>query len=156
VRSDPDLRNISDTARWVAIYRAIESERSDALCHDQPGRRLAGERGRRIADTLEFAKSQRLVVRCALGSVRSPRHRDIANAADMIVNLAAGLDTRPYRMDCRPAAVDRSRFTADARLQDGGAVTGDAPLRPRARAARPGERRRASRTLQPPERERAR
>ena len=50
-----DLRNISDTARWVAIYRAIESERPDALFHDPFARRLAGERGERIAETMEFA-----------------------------------------------------------------------------------------------------
>jgi O-methyltransferase involved in polyketide biosynthesis len=28
------LRNISDTAHWVAIYRALESERPDALFRD--------------------------------------------------------------------------------------------------------------------------
>jgi len=35
-----DLRNISDTARWVAIYRALESERKDAVFHDPFARRL--------------------------------------------------------------------------------------------------------------------
>jgi O-methyltransferase involved in polyketide biosynthesis len=38
------LRNISDTAHSVAIYRAIESERPDALFRDPFARRLGGER----------------------------------------------------------------------------------------------------------------
>src|SRR5678810_1338429 len=49
------VENISDTARWVAIYRALESERPDAVFHDPFARRLAGERGERIAATMEFA-----------------------------------------------------------------------------------------------------
>ena len=39
------FRNISDTARWVAVYRAIESERPDAWFRDPLAKRLAGERG---------------------------------------------------------------------------------------------------------------
>ena len=50
--SEPVLRNISDTARWVAFYRAMESERPDALFHDPYARRLAGERGEQIVRSL--------------------------------------------------------------------------------------------------------
>ena len=90
-----DLRNISDTARWVAIYRAIESERPDALFHDPFARRLAGERGERIAETMEF-NAWSFVAR----TVAFDRFIEdsIASGADMVLNLAAGLDTRPYRM----------------------------------------------------------
>jgi len=93
-----DLRNISDTARWVAIYRAIESERPDALFHDPFARRLAGERGERIAETMEFANRNAwsFVARTVVFD-RVIEH-SIASGADMVVNLAAGLDTRPYRM----------------------------------------------------------
>jgi O-methyltransferase involved in polyketide biosynthesis len=38
------IRDISDTARWVAMYRAIESERPDARFRDPFAGRLAGER----------------------------------------------------------------------------------------------------------------
>ena len=31
---EPPIRNISDTALWVAVYRAEESERPDAVFHD--------------------------------------------------------------------------------------------------------------------------
>jgi O-methyltransferase involved in polyketide biosynthesis len=41
------IRNVSDTARWVAMYRAQESARPDALFHDPWAERLGGDRGRR-------------------------------------------------------------------------------------------------------------
>src|SRR5213080_2363289 len=46
------IRNISDTARWMAFYRAMESERPDALFHDPYARFLAGERGKEILASL--------------------------------------------------------------------------------------------------------
>src|SRR5207247_651317 len=42
------IQHISDTARWVALYRAMESDRRDALFRDPYARRLAGERAERI------------------------------------------------------------------------------------------------------------
>ena len=42
------IRNVSDTALWVAIYRAMESERPDAIFRDPYARRLGGERGETI------------------------------------------------------------------------------------------------------------
>jgi O-methyltransferase involved in polyketide biosynthesis len=47
--TDPLIRNISDTARWVATYRARETERPNALFRDAYAKRLAGERGEQIA-----------------------------------------------------------------------------------------------------------
>jgi O-methyltransferase involved in polyketide biosynthesis len=51
--NEPLIRDISDTARWAAIYRAWETERPDAIFRDLFARRLAGERGAQIAQTLE-------------------------------------------------------------------------------------------------------
>jgi methyltransferase (TIGR00027 family) len=96
---EPIIRNISDTALWTAVHRARESERPDALFDDPLARRLAGARGEEIASS--FPREQRhawtWVTRTYLfdGYIRE-RVRD---GVDMIVNLAAGLDTRPYRMD---------------------------------------------------------
>src|SRR4029077_15412479 len=42
------LEHVSDTARWVALYRAMESERPDALFRDPYARRLAGKRGEQV------------------------------------------------------------------------------------------------------------
>jgi methyltransferase (TIGR00027 family) len=93
------LRNISDTANWVAIYRALESERPDALFRDPFARRLAGERGARIARDAEFARRNAwsFVARTVLFDRFISDA--VAGGADMVVNLAAGLDARPYRMD---------------------------------------------------------
>jgi O-methyltransferase involved in polyketide biosynthesis len=42
------VSNVSDTARWVATYRAWETARPDALFRDPLAARLAGERGQAI------------------------------------------------------------------------------------------------------------
>src|SRR6516225_11665539 len=96
------LRNISDTAHWVAFYRALESERPDALFHDPFARRLAGARGARIAEGSTFANRNAwsFVARTVL--IDRLISDAVANGADMVVNLAAGLDARPYRMALPP------------------------------------------------------
>jgi methyltransferase (TIGR00027 family) len=97
--SDSPISSISDTARWVAVYRAWESSRPDALFHDPYAQRLAGERGRAIALLMpRQARSGWPIV------VRTKLIDDVITAAvqqhcDTVVNLAAGLDTRPYRME---------------------------------------------------------
>lgn len=92
------IRNVSDTARWVAIYRAMESERPDALFHDPFARRLGGERGEAIAKAMGGRSSSwPLVVRTAV--MDDVVNRCVAQGARTVLNLAAGLDTRPYRLD---------------------------------------------------------
>lgn len=92
------IRNVSDTARWVAIYRAMESERPDALFHDPHARRLGGERGEAIAKVMGGKSSSwPLVVRTAV--MDDVVTRCVAQGARTVLNLAAGLDTRPYRLD---------------------------------------------------------
>ena len=52
----PLISSISDTARWVAVYRARETERADALFRDPYARRLAGDRGEEIALAHRFTE----------------------------------------------------------------------------------------------------
>jgi len=97
--SDALVRDISDTALWVAYYRAQETDRPDALFRDPFARALAGERGEKIAKAQTFADKNAwsflartvLFDRFITDAVR--------DGADLVLNLAAGLDTRPYRMD---------------------------------------------------------
>ena len=103
--ADPDdaIRDVSDTALWVALYRAQESERKDALFNDPYARRLAGERGRRIMDTVPGARgiSWPMVVRTQVFDeiiLQLVRERGV----DTVVNLAAGLDARPWRLPLPP------------------------------------------------------
>lgn len=93
------LENVSDTARWVALYRAIESERPDARFRDPFARRLAGARGEEIARTLPGFRSGLwpMVARtCAFDEILLRTIR--RDGADTVVNLAAGLDARPWRL----------------------------------------------------------
>ena len=96
---EPLIRNVSDTARWVAFYRAEESSRPDAVFSDPYARRLAGERGEQIARSGPFTgkNSWPFVARTYLFD--RIIQEQIQQGVDMVVNLAAGLDARPYRMD---------------------------------------------------------
>ena len=97
--SESLIRNISDTARWAAVYRARETERSDALFRDPFARRLAGERGEDIANTIKFSSqnSWSWIARTYLFD--NFLLDQLKQGCDMVINLAAGLDSRPYRMD---------------------------------------------------------
>jgi methyltransferase (TIGR00027 family) len=90
---------VSDTARWVALYRAMESERPDALFHDPYARRLAGTRGEQVLAGMPKGKAFAwpMIVRTAV--MDEIILRTIArDGVDTVLNLAAGLDTRPYRL----------------------------------------------------------
>jgi methyltransferase (TIGR00027 family) len=93
------IQNISDTARWVAVFRARESARPDALFRDPFAERLAGSRGNDIANNMSYVNrhSWSMVARtCVVDELVT---QQIAQGTDMVVNLAAGLDTRPYRLE---------------------------------------------------------
>jgi methyltransferase (TIGR00027 family) len=94
----PLIRNVSDTAHWVARYRALESARPDALFHDPFAERLAGARGREIVEGLHGGVSWGwpMVVRTAV--MDEIITREVAAGVDTVVLLAAGLDMRPYRL----------------------------------------------------------
>src|SRR6478609_3610422 len=96
------IRDISDTALWAAIYRAGESERSDALFKDDLAQRLAGQRGKQIADALPEATRHSWVIVVRTYLVDRYILEAVRRGVDMVINLAAGLDTRPYRMQLPP------------------------------------------------------
>jgi methyltransferase (TIGR00027 family) len=101
--SDPLIHDISDTARWMAVYRAQETERDDAVFRDPFARALAGERGEQIAASLPVGDSEAwpFVVRTYLFDRFVTRL--VNHGVELVVNLAAGLDTRPYRMALPPS-----------------------------------------------------
>ncbi len=93
------VQSISDTALLTALYRARESERPDALFHDPYARILAGERAEQIKRAMSGGQTigYPIVVRtCVLDEfiMRLIREQQIST----VLNLAAGLDTRPYRL----------------------------------------------------------
>ena len=99
----PLIRNVSDTALWVAVYRAREAERADALFRDPFARRLAGARGEQIAASIPF--SDKATWAWVARTVLFDRfiEEQVRAGVDLVVNLAAGLDARPYRMTLPPA-----------------------------------------------------
>ena len=103
--TEPLIRNISDTACWTAVYRAQENDRPDALFRDPFARRLAGARGEQIAGLFPFGSrvTWTWVARTFLFDQFIAGQVD--QGADMVINLAAGLDARPYRM-ALPASLE--------------------------------------------------
>ncbi len=98
------IENISDTARWVAVYRAMESARPDAIFRDAFAAKLAGERGVQIVDSMKRGRQMgwAMIVRTAVFDemilAELERH-----GIDLVLNLAAGLDARPWRLALPPS-----------------------------------------------------
>lgn len=90
--SESLIEHVSDTAFLVAQLRAVESARPDALFRDRLAARLAGERGRRIA---EATPNPVTAWQIAMRTVIIDRYVLEAQGVDTILNLGAGLDTRP-------------------------------------------------------------
>ena len=96
--SNVAIRNVSDTALWVACFRARETARPDALFHDPFAESLAGSRGFAIADALQDGNKHDWAWAARTYLFDRFLLREIAEGADMVVALGAGLDARPYRM----------------------------------------------------------
>ena len=96
--TDSPISHVSDTARWVAVYRAMETERPDALFHDPFARRLAGAKGEAIVNMMKDGRRMAwpMILRTYL--MDEIILREIANGVDTVLNLAAGLYARAYRM----------------------------------------------------------
>lgn len=97
------ILSVSDTAPWVAMYRAMESERPDALFHDPYARKLAGAQGEEMLKRVPRARQYAgpMIVRTA--AIDELLQELIEREGiDLVVNLAAGLDARPYRMNLPP------------------------------------------------------
>jgi methyltransferase (TIGR00027 family) len=92
------VRNISDTAVWAAVYRARETRRHNALFRDPYARSLVGRIRARIPAALPLGNraSWPWVIRTFLFDRFIKAH--VRRRVDMVINLAAGLDARPYRM----------------------------------------------------------
>jgi len=93
-----EIRDVSDTALWVATFRARESLRPDALFNDPYAGLLAGERGQAIADRMPGSRytDWSVVIRTCI--IDQYILEQVQNGVDTILNLGSGLDTRPYRL----------------------------------------------------------
>jgi methyltransferase (TIGR00027 family) len=94
----PLVSGVSDTAHWVATYRAWESARSDALFRDPFAHRLAGSVGPAMAAKVRppGRSGWATIVRTKL--IDDLVLARIARGCGLVVDLGAGFDTRPYRL----------------------------------------------------------
>lgn len=95
-----EISDVTDTALWVAAYRAEESQRKDALFKDPYATLLLGEAGSKVAIRTQGSRytSWSVVIRThIIDQFFNKLLKD--NSIDTVLNLGAGLDTRPYRLD---------------------------------------------------------
>ena len=91
------IRNVSDTALWVAIYRATESERRDAIFNDPYARRLGGARGEAIVRSMPSSEYSAWPIIVRTGVMDHIVRRCVRAGAKTVLNLAAGLAERGAR-----------------------------------------------------------
>jgi methyltransferase (TIGR00027 family) len=97
--TDSNVTHIADTALWVATYRAIETESPNPAFRDPLARKLTGERGQKIAEAIAYMKVMAWYMVMRTVAIDEMVQSAISLGADTVVNLGAGLDTRPYRME---------------------------------------------------------
>lgn len=81
----------------------MESKRRDALFHDPWAERLAGDRGRAILDSMPRGRVWAWPIVTRTVVMDEIVLRVVHEGADTVLNLAAGLDMRPYRLDLPPS-----------------------------------------------------
>jgi methyltransferase (TIGR00027 family) len=92
------IEDVADTALWIAAYRARETARADALFRDPLAARLAGPKGARVAATMTSAEQFYWMTTIRTVVIDELVTEAVARGAGMVLNLGAGLDTRPYRL----------------------------------------------------------
>jgi methyltransferase (TIGR00027 family) len=93
------IQHVSDTAFWVAAYRALESERKDPLFIDPLAARLVEGRGQAIAQQMGDAAAMSWSIAVRTRLIDEYIREALLQGYDAVLNLGAGLDTRPYRLE---------------------------------------------------------
>lgn len=101
----PSIQHVSDTAFLIGHFRAVESARADALFRDPLAQTLSGERGQAIAAAWPAIKMTAWMTAVRTVVIDDFIRTAIARGVDTIVNLGAGLDARPFRLDL-PGTLD--------------------------------------------------
>jgi methyltransferase (TIGR00027 family) len=96
--SDGKIEGVSDTALWVAHFRALESARPTPAFRDPLAALLVGERGRKIAESMPLPQMMSWIMVLRTCAIDRLVLQAVELGVDTVVNLGAGMDTRPYRM----------------------------------------------------------
>jgi methyltransferase (TIGR00027 family) len=92
------IQDVSDTALLIAAFRARESARPDALFSDPLAARLAGARGQALADAHPRGHVTAWMTAIRTVIIDEMIRARVAAGCGTVLNLGAGLDTRPYRL----------------------------------------------------------
>lgn len=95
------IQDVSETALMVAVSRAYENEQPRPLYRDPFALKLAGERGNQIVAKLPKAglAMQRWMMAIRTRIIDDLIEQAVSSGVDTVLNLGAGLDTRPYRLN---------------------------------------------------------
>jgi methyltransferase (TIGR00027 family) len=96
------INHVTDTAFWVGALRANEAKRADAVFHDPLASLVAGARGDKIASAMPDTALVQWGVVVRTSAIDRLIGEALKTGVERIVNLGAGLDTRPYRMKLPP------------------------------------------------------
>ncbi len=100
---EPEIRNVSDTALLAAMHRAVETERPGGIFRDPYARRLAVERGERLYREWNAGAQRSWLWATRTWAFDQVITQEVERGVDLVINLAAGLDARPYRMKLPPS-----------------------------------------------------
>jgi methyltransferase (TIGR00027 family) len=93
------MRDISATAHLVAMYRALASECPKTSCQDPFARLLAGGQGELLVEVLGEKQQGTNALAIRTEAIDQMIQQLIATKkVGTVLNLGAGLDTRPYRL----------------------------------------------------------
>jgi methyltransferase (TIGR00027 family) len=92
------IQHVYDTSRWIAAYRAQETARPDAVFKDPLAERLAGSRGMEMIRVTPNTNNMAFAMVIRTTAIDKLIQATIDLGIDTVINLGAGLDTRPYRM----------------------------------------------------------
>ena len=94
------IKDVSDTSFWVAHYRALESARPDALFNDPYAKILVGGKSAQIealrSDATRWTQWTVIMRTVIIDQMIQDLIRD---GVTCFVNIGAGLDSRPYRLN---------------------------------------------------------
>ena len=94
------ILDITDTALLTAFARATESESADALFRDPFAKVMAGDRGAALAAESANFQTMAASIACRTHVFDELLLQIIErNGVQLVLNLAAGLDARPFRMN---------------------------------------------------------
>ncbi len=93
------ITNVADTALWMAYIRAMENQRAGAVIRDPLAALLAGDRGRKIARSMPHSATTAWGMIIRTSAIDRLILEALPLGVDTVLNLGAGFDTRPYRME---------------------------------------------------------